>query len=125
MNWKRFFRRHSRRQESARELEAYLDTETAENIERGMSLEEARRAARLKLGNSTNILAEIAQQDSFGVLETLWQDIRFGVRVLLKERTFALVSLVTLALGIGANTAIFTVVDATLIRPLPYPNANR
>jgi putative ABC transport system permease protein len=125
MTWKRFFQRQSRRQESARELEAYLETETAENIERGMSPEEARRAAHIKLGNTTIILAEIAQQDSLGWLETLWQDLRFGLRMLAKERAFALVSLVTLALGIGANTAIFTVIDATLIRPLPFPNANR
>ncbi len=122
---KRFFQRHVRREESELELQAYLDRETEENIERGMSPEEARRAARLKLGNVTNILGDISQQDSFGAFETVWHDIRYGVRMLLKHRGFALISLITLALGIGANTAIFTVVDATLIRPLPYPNANR
>jgi len=125
MSFKRFFQRRSRRQESALELEAYLQKETEENIERGMSPADARRAAHVKLGNVTNILGDISQQDTFGPLETLWQDIRFGFRMLLKHRGFALVSLLTLAIGIGANTAIFTVVDATLIRPLPYPNANR
>ena len=125
MSFKRFFQRRSRRQESALELEAYLQKETEENIERGMSPADARRAAHLKLGNVTNVLGDISQQDTFGPLETLWQDIRFGLRMLLKHRGFALVSLLTLAIGIGANTAIFTVVDATLIRPLPYPNANR
>jgi len=125
MSFKRFFQRRSRRQESALELEAYLQKETEENIERGMSPADARRAAHVKLGNVTNILGDISQQDTFGPLETLWQDIRFGFRMLLKHRAFALVSLLTLAIGIGANTAIFTVVDATLIRPLPYPNANR
>ena len=125
MSFKRFFQRRSRRQESALELEAYLQKETEENIERGMSPADARRAAHLKLGNVTNVLGDISQQDTFGPLETLWQDIRFGFRMLLKHRGFALVSLLTLAIGIGANTAIFTVVDATLIRPLPYPNANR
>ena len=125
MSFKRFFQRRSRRQESALELEAHLQKETEENIERGMSPANARRAAHVKLGNVTNILGDMSQQDSFGPLETLWQDLRFGVRMLLKHRGFALVSLLTLAIGIGANTAIFTVVDATLIRPLPYPNANR
>ena len=125
MSWIRFFQRRARREESAAELQAYLQNETEENIERGMSPEQARRAARIKLGNVGNILSQITEQDSIGLLETLWQDVRYGLRMLLKFRGFALVSLLTLALGIGANTAIFTVVDATLIRPLPFPNANR
>src|SRR5947208_593070 len=105
MGWKRFFMRRATRQESGCELEAYLKTETEENMARGMSAQDARRAARIKLGNVTNILGEISEQDSFGLLETLWQDTRFGLRALLKNRGFALVSLLTLALGIGANTA--------------------
>ena len=125
MSLKRFFQRRARRQESAQELEAYLQKETEENIERGMSPAGAGRAARIKLGNVTNILGDISQQDSFGPVEALLQDLHFGLRMLLKHRGFALVSLITLAIGIGANTAIFTVVDATLIRPLPYSNANR
>src|SRR3954452_22165883 len=125
MGWKRFFMRRATRQESAFELEAYLKTETEENIARGMSPHEARRAARIKLGNVTNILGDISEQDSFHLLETLVQDVRFGLRSLLKNRGFAFVSLLTLALGIGANTAIFTVIDGTLIRALPFPNANR
>jgi hypothetical protein len=125
MSWKRFFQRRTRREESAIELEAYLQKETEDNMERGMSADGARRVARLKLGNVTNILSEMAAQDSFGSLETLLQDVRYGMRMLAKHRGFALVSLLTLALGIGANTAIFTVVDATLLRPLPFPNANR
>lgn len=122
---KRFFQRSARRHEAALELEDYVQKETEENIQRGMSPVEAGRAAHIKLGNVTNILGDMAQQDSVGLVEVLWQDLRFGVRMLLKHRGFALVSLLTLAIGIGANTAIFTVVDATLIRPLPYPNANR
>ena len=125
MSWMRFFQRRARREESAAELEAYLQRETQDNLERGMSPEEARRTAHIKLGNVSNILGQIMEQDSIGLLETFWHDVRFGVRMLVKHRGFALVSLLTLALGIGANTAIFTVVDATLIRPLPFPNANR
>jgi hypothetical protein len=90
-----------------------------------MSPEEARRAAHIKLGNIDNILCDISEQKSIGLLETLRQDLRFGLRMLLNSRGFALVSVLTLALGIGANTAIFTVVDTTPIRPLPFPNANR
>jgi putative ABC transport system permease protein len=125
MSWKRFFQRRAGREESAVELEAYLQSETEDNMKRGMSADEARRAARIKLGNVPNILGQIAEQDSIRLLETLGRDVRFGLRMLTKHRGFALVSLLTLALGIGANTAIFTVVDATLIRPLPFPNANR
>jgi putative ABC transport system permease protein len=125
MSWKRFFRGRIRRQESTLELEAYLQKETEDNIERGMSPAEARRAAHIKLGSVTNILGDIAQQDSVGLLETLWHDVSFGMRMLIKHRGFAIVALLTLAIGIGANTAIFTVVDSTLIRPLPFPNANR
>jgi len=125
MSWSRLFHRRARRAESADELQAYLEKETEENIERGMSPVEARRAAHIKLGNVSNILCQITEQDGMGPLETLWHDVRYGVRMLMKYRGFAIVSLLTLALGIGANTAIFTVVDATLIRPLPFPNANR
>jgi putative ABC transport system permease protein len=125
MSWRHFFQRRPSREQSALELQAYLERETEENIERGMSPEEARRAAQIKLGNVTNILGEISQQDGLGPFETVWDDLRYGIRMILKHRGFALVSLITLALGIGANTAIFTVVDATLIRPLPFPNANR
>ncbi len=125
MRWSRFFRRNVLDEESARELESYLRTETEGNIERGMSPEEARHAAFRKLGNVTRIREEIYGQNSFGLLEILWHDLHFGLRMLATHRGFAAVAILTLALGIGANTAIFSVVNATLIRPLPYPNANR
>jgi hypothetical protein len=91
MNLKRFFQRGLRREEFAAELQAYLEKETEENMERGMPAEEARRIAHLKLGNRGNILAEISKQDSFELLETLWHDVRYGLRMLAKHRGFALV----------------------------------
>jgi putative ABC transport system permease protein len=76
MSWTRFFRRRYWHDERARELEAYLEIETDENVARGMSPEEARYAARRKLGNPTLIREKIYQMNSLGWLETIWQDLR-------------------------------------------------
>jgi putative ABC transport system permease protein len=125
MSWSRFFRRRHWDEERARELEAYLEIETDENIARGMSPEEARYAARRKLGNPTLIREEIYRMNSLGWLETIWEDLRFALRTLVKNPSFTLVAILTLALGIGANTAIFSVVYAVLLRPLPFKDPGR
>jgi predicted permease len=123
MSWTRFLRRGRWDDERARELQSYIEIEASDNIARGMTPDAARHAACRKLGNRTRIREEIYTMNTMGVLDTWGRDVRYGVRVLRRNPTFAAVALLTLALGIGANTAMFAVLNGVLLEPLPYPDA--
>lgn len=125
MSWKRFFRRDAWDEERARELEAYLQIETDENVARGMRADEARYAARRKLGNPPLIREEIYRMNTIGALETIWQNVKYAARTLRKSPGFAFFAVTILSLGIAANTAIFSIADAVLLRALPYRDANQ
>lgn len=103
----------------ARELADYLAHEIEDNLARGMTPEAAARAAHRTLGNATRIREEIYGMNTLPFVETLWQDLRYGMRLLARNRTFAVVAILTLALGTGANAAIFQLVNAVRMRTLP------
>ncbi len=119
------FRRDQVDRELNEELRAYLEMEAAEKMKQGMSRKDALRAVRLEQG-SLDVSKEVVRAAGWeSFVETCWQDLRFGFRQLRKNRGLTIVCVLTLALGIGATTAIFGVVDSLLLRPLPYPTSHR
>ena len=107
------------------ELEFHIRMETEENIRRGMDPGHARKAARRKIGNTTQVCEEVHRMNTILLFEETVRNIRQVFRVLCHKPGFAVTVIATLALGIGSSTAIFSVVNSVLIRPLPYPEADQ
>ena len=122
MNLRRFFNRKRRDEDFAEEIEAHLRHEEDANLARGLTLEEARRQAHLRFGNQRTLREREWSYHTFPFVEGLRQDFSFSLRSLRKTPGFTVIAVLVIAVGIGVNTAVFSVIDAVLLKPLTYPD---
>jgi predicted permease len=115
----------ARRRRLDEEIRFHLDMETAHNLDAGQSATAARRSARLAFGGEARFRAQAIDQVRSRSIDELGQDLRYGIRGLLRTPTFTIVSILILALGIGSTTVFFSIADHVVLRPLPYPEAHR
>lgn len=125
MSWRGLMRRRFWDKERVEEMEAHIAHEIGDNVDRGMSGDEARRRAYVKFGNPQKLREQIWQMNGLGWLEDALRDIRHAVRALRRNPGYAVLAIATLGLGVGANTAIFTVINGVLLRPLPYAGQDK
>lgn len=125
MNWKPFRTKRQFEQEMSEELRFHLETQIAANIAAGMTLGEARRQAKAQLGGVEAVKENCREERRGFWLESLWADVRYGTRILRKSPGFTTVAILTLALGIGATTVMFSAIESVFWRPLPFPNSER
>jgi len=122
MNIERFHDRARKDEELAEEIESHLAHERDANAARGLSEEEARRRANVRFGNARTTRERVWRYRSVPLLEDLGRDLRFGFRSMAKTPGFAIIAILLIAVAIGVNTAVFSVIDAVLLRPLTYPD---